>query len=347
MKLNTPTSPHIHADISIRKMMSRVLIALVPATICYTWFFGWGLLINMGIGIATALTCEFLMLKARQRPVHPFLTDGSVLVTAVLLAFCIPPLAPWWLMVLGVSFSVIVAKHLYGGLGYNPFNPAMIGYVMLLISFPKDMTVWLPPLTLSQLDFSFIDTLNAVFLGTFPSGFTLDALSAATPLDLIKTQLNIDITVGETKSTHAIFGDFGGIGWEWIGNWIFLGGVWLIYKKVISWHIPVAVLGSLFTISLIFYLKDADHYSSPMFHIFSGAAMLGAFFIATDPVSAATTPMGRIIYGIGIGVLTYVIRVWGGYPDGIAFAVLLMNLAAPTIDYYTQPRVYGHKRNEP
>ncbi|WP_455219325.1 electron transport complex subunit RsxD, partial [Kaarinaea lacus] len=329
------------------KMMSRVLVALVPATICYIWFFGWGLLINMGIGIATALICEFLMLKARQRPVHLFLTDGSVLVTAILLAFCIPPLAPWWLTVLGVSFSVIVAKHLYGGLGYNPFNPAMVGYVMLLISFPKDMTVWLPPLTLSQLNFSFIDTLNAVFLGVYPGGFTLDALSAATPLDLIKTQLNIDVTVGETKSGYAIFGDFGGIGWEWVGNWIFLGGVWLIYKKVISWHIPVAVLGSLFTIALIFYLKDADHYASPMFHVFSGGAMLGAFFIATDPVSAATTPMGRIVYGIGVGILTYVIRVWGGYPDGIAFAVLLMNLAAPTIDYYTQPRVYGHKRNEP
>lgn len=347
MKLNTPTSPHIHADISIRKMMSRVLMALVPAIICYTWFFGWGLLINIGIGITTALICEFLMLKARQRPIHLFLTDGSVLVTAVLLAFCIPPLAPWWLMVLGVSFSVVVAKHLYGGLGYNPFNPAMVGYVMLLISFPKDMTVWLPPSILFDLNFSFLDTLNAVFLGVFPGGFTLDALSAATPLDLIKTQLNIDVTVGETRNAHAIFGDFGGIGWEWIGNWIFLGGVWLIYKKVISWHIPVAVLGSLFAIALIFYLKDPDHYASPMFHVFSGAAMLGAFFIATDPVSAATTTMGRIVYGIGIGILTYVIRVWGGYPDGIAFAVLLMNLAAPTIDYYTQPRVYGHKRNEP
>jgi len=347
MKLNTPTSPHIHADISIRKMMSRVLMALVPAIITYTWFFGWGLLINMGIGIATALVCEFLMLKARQRPVHPFITDGSVLVTAALLAFCIPPLAPWWLMMLGVGFSVIVAKHLYGGLGYNPFNPAMVGYVMLLISFPKEMTVWLPPFILSDLHFSFLDTLNAIFFGVFPTGFTLDALSAATPLDLIKTQLNIDITVGETKNTHALFGDFGGIGWEWVANWIFLGGVWLIYKKVISWHIPVAVLGSLFTIALIFYLKDPDHYASPMFHVFSGAAMLGAFFIATDPVSAATTNMGRIVYGIGIGILTYVIRVWGGYPDGIAFAVLLMNLAAPTIDYYTQPRVYGHKKNDP
>lgn len=320
-------------------------MALSPAIVAYVWYFGWGLIINIGIGVVTALGCEYLMLRARQRPVRLFLSDGSALVTAVLLAFCLPPLAPWWLMVLGTGFAVIVGKHLYGGLGYNPFNPAMVGYVMLLISFPKQMSIWLPPNILSDLDFGLLDTIKAAFFGIYPGGFTLDAMSAATPLDLIKTQLSIDVTIAETRNNYAIFGDFGGIGWEWIGNWIFLGGVWLIYKKVITWHIPVAVLGSLFVIAGIFYLMDADHYASPMFHLFSGAAMLGAFFIATDPVSAATTPRGRIIYGIGIGVLTYVIRVWGGYPDGIGFAVLLMNLAAPTIDYYTAPRVYGHKRS--
>ena len=345
MQLKTPTSPHIHADITVSKIMMRVLLALVPAIIAYIWYFGWGLLINITVGVITALACEFFMLRMRQRPAALFLADGSVLVTAVLLAFCIPPLAPWWLMVLGTAFAVIVGKHLYGGLGYNPFNPAMVGYVMLLISFPKDMTIWLPANIMFDLHFSFLDTLKVIFLGIYPPGFSIDAISAATPLDLIKTQLSIDITIAETKQHHAIFGDFGGIGWEWIGNWIFLGGVWLIYKKVISWHIPVSVLSSLFIIASIFYLMDADHYASPMFHLFSGAAMLGAFFIATDPVSAATTPMGRVVYGIGIGVLTYVIRVWGGYPDGIGFAVLLLNLAAPTIDYYTQPRVYGHKRS--
>ena len=343
MKLNTPTSPHIHADITVGTMMARVLVALVPGTIAYTWYFGWGLLINMILGVSTALICEFFMLKMRQREISTFLFDGSAVVTAVLLSFCVPSLTPWWIIVLGTMFSIIIAKHLYGGLGYNPFNPAMIGYVMLLISFPKEMTVWIAPNITSSLNIGFIDSLRIVMFGTFPSGFSMDAISSATPLDLIKTQLGIDMTIAETKKNVGIFGDFGGIGWEWIGNWLFLGGVWLIYRKVITWHIPVAVLGSLFTIALIFYLKDADHYASPMFHIFSGAAMLGAFFIATDPVSAATTPMGRIVYGIGVGVLTYIIRVWGGYPDGIGFAVLLMNMAAPTIDYYTQPRVYGHK----
>ncbi|NOZ52595.1 MAG: electron transport complex subunit RsxD [Gammaproteobacteria bacterium] len=344
MSLNTPTSPHIHDDTSVTKVMLRVLLALVPAIIAYSWYFGWGLLINIAIAATTALACEYTMLMLRQRPVAPFMTDGSIVVTAILLAFCIPPLAPWWIAFLGTGFAVVVGKHLYGGLGYNPFNPAMVGYVMLLISFPKEMTTWLPPNLVQDLNFGFLTSLNAVFTGNLPAGFSLDGITAATPLDLIKTQLNQDITITETKNSYALFGDFGGIGWEWIGNWVFLGGVWLIYKKVINWHIPVAVLGSLFVISLVFFLMDADYYGSPMFHLFSGAAILGAFFIATDPVSAATTPRGRIIYGIGIGLLTYIIRVWGGYPDGIGFAVLLMNLAAPTIDYYTQPRVYGHKR---
>jgi electron transport complex protein RnfD len=170
----------------------------------------------------------------------------------------------------------------------------------------------------------------------------MDALTMATPLDTVKTELGLNSTVSEIVSGNAIFGDFSGVGWEWIGNWVLLGGVWLVYKRIITWHIPVSVIGSLFFISLLFFLHDPDVYPSPMFHIFGGATLLAAFFIATDPVSASTTPMGRIYYGAGIGLLIYVIRTWGGYPDGVAFAVLLMNMAAPTIDYYTQPRVFGH-----
>jgi len=242
-------------------------------------------------------------------------------------------------------FAVVVAKHLYGGLGYNPFNPAMVGYVVLLISFPREMTSWLPPNLLNDLHVGFFDTLVAIFTGSLPYELTIDAITSATPLDTIKTNLGLSITVGESINSSALFGDFGGIGWEWIGNWIFLGGVWLIYKKIITWHIPISMLASLFIISLLFYLGDPDHNSSPMFHMFSGATMLGAFFIATDPVSACTTPKGKILFGAGIGALIYIIRVWGGYPDGVAFAVLLMNMAAPTIDYYTQPRVYGHSKD--
>jgi len=345
MLLKTPSSPHIHANTSVTAVMSKVLLALVPAIIGYVYFFGWGLLIHIVIATSVGLGCEAVMLKLRDRPVKPFLQDGSVVVTAVLLAFCIPPLAPWWITTIGMFFAVVVAKHLYGGLGYNPFNPAMVGYVVLLISFPKEMTAWTPPDILNGLQVGPIDTLKIVFLDQFPYTLSMDALSMATPLDTVKTELSLSKTVDEIKSGNAIFGDFGGVGWEWVGNWIFLGGVWLIYKKIINWQTPLAMLGSLFAIALVFYLKDPSNYASPMFHIFGGAAMLGAFFIATDPVTSCTTPTGRLVFGAGVGVITYIIRTWGGYPDGVAFSVLLMNMAAPTIDYYTRPRVYGHSRS--
>jgi electron transport complex protein RnfD len=347
MILNTPSSPHIHSGINVTGMMLRVMLALVPAIIANIWFFGWGLLINILVAIVTALIVEAVMLKMRQRPISPFLTDGSAALTGILLAFCIPPMAPWWIIILGVAFAIIVAKHLYGGLGYNPFNPAMVGYVMLIISFPLEMTAWTPPNIANQLEIGFIDTGNIIFLREFPYFLSMDALTMATPLDTVKTELGLNLTVSEIVRGNAIYGDFAGVGWEWIGNWIFLGGIWLIYKRTISWQIPFALMGSLFVISAFFFMLDPDIYPSPMFHLFGGATLLAAFFIATDPVSASTTPLGRIYYGAGIGILIYIIRTWGSYPDGVAFAVLLMNMAAPTIDYYTQPRVFGHERDHP
>jgi electron transport complex protein RnfD len=342
MTLATPSSPHIHSGAQVTGLMLRVVLALVPAIIAYTWFFGWGLIINMILCVGTALGAEALMLRLRQRPLAPFLSDGSAVVTGVLLAFCLPPLSPWWIAVLGTGFAIVVAKHLYGGLGYNPFNPAMVGYVMLLISFPLEMTGWVPPYILNDLQVGFSDTVKIILFGDFPYALTIDALSSATPLDAVKTELGLNNTVSEIVSGNAIFGDFGGVGWEWVGNWVLLGGTWLIFKRVIGWQIPMALMGSLFVIAFFFFMLDPDTYPSPMFHLFSGATLLAAFFIATDPVSASTTPFGRILYGAGIGILIYVIRTWGSYPDGVAFAVLLMNMAAPTIDYYTQPRVFGH-----
>jgi len=263
-------------------------------------------------------------------------------VTAVLLALALPPLAPWWVTVTGTAFAIVVAKQLYGGLGYNPFNPAMVGYVVLLISFPREMTVWPAADVVSGHYAGILESVRIVFTGQ-PVVASLDAFTGATPLDLMKTQLGLNQTVAEAW-VSPVFGDFGGKGWEWLGNGFFIGGLWLLYKRVITWHIPVAVLGSLFLMALVFSAYDPGSYPSPLFHLFSGGAMLGAFFIATDPVSAATTPKGRLVYGAGIGILTYVIRTWGGYPDGIAFAVLLMNMATPTIDYYTQPRVLGQEK---
>jgi electron transport complex protein RnfD len=283
------------------------------------------------------------MLMARGQPLNPFLTDGSAVVTAVLLAFCLPPLTPWWLPAIGTAFALIFAKHLYGGLGYNPFNPAMIGYVLLLISFPREMTTWLPAQELTAQSLDLKESLKLVFAGATTQGIGVDAFSGATPLDYAKTQLGLGQSMEEIR-TQSLFGRLGGQGWEWLSMWFFLGGIWLLYRRVISWHIPLAMLGSLLAMALLFQWIGPASYPSALLHLVSGGTMLGAFFIATDPVTAAATPRGRLLYGAGIGCLTYIIRTWGGYPDGVAFAVLLMNMAVPTIDYYTQPRVFGQNR---
>ena len=337
------SSPYIHnPPFSTRGMMFRVILALLPAAAAYAWLFGWGVVVNMLLATGVALLCEAIMLALRGRPLQPAITDGSAILTALLLAFALPPLAPWWLTTIGVAFAIVVAKHLYGGLGFNPFNPAMIGYVVLLVSFPRELTLWLLPAQLAEHTLDPAATLGYVFGATLPSGLTIDALTAATPLDAMKTQLGLGHTTSEIMANHPVFGLVGGKGWIWIDLLLLAGGVWLIYRRVINWHIPVATLGSLFAISSLFFVLDPQHSPSPLFHLFSGAAILGAFFIATDPVTAATSNLGRLWYGAGIGVLIYVIRSWGGFPDGVAFAVLLMNMAAPTIDHYTKPRVYGH-----
>lgn len=343
MNLSLHSSPHVQTGNSVGRIMLAVIYALIPGILTYIYFFGWGLVINMLLAIITAVAAESLMLKLRKRPIKPFLFDGSAIVTAILLALAIPTLSPWWITVLGAGFALIIAKHLYGGLGYNPFNPAMVGYAMLLIAFPKEMTVWLP----AQVhDISLIDNLRYTFLEHVPAGQTLDAISAATPLDTVKTQLAQNITLSEIHQRSGdVFGMLAGKGWEWINLMFLIGGLLLIYIRVITWHIPLAMLATLFLLSGLFYLNDPDSFASPLFHLFSGATMLGAFFIATDPITAATSSKGRIIYGIGIGILLFVIRTWGGYPDAIAFAVLLMNMAVPTIDYYTQPRVFGQGKD--
>ena len=337
MEFRTYTSPHLPASGSVSRMMSFVLLALLPGSLCAAWLFGWGVLVNILLAGLAAITAEAVMLMARKRPVLPVLQDGSALLTGVLLALALPPLAPWWIPVIGSLFAIVIAKQLYGGLGYNPFNPAMAGYVVLLISFPRELSLW--PATGQVLGLQ--DTLLLVFSGSLPDTLTLDAITMATPLDAVKTRLGLSETLTEIRDS-AVFGSFAGAGWEWLNLWFLLGGLWLLQQKIIKWQIPAGMLGGLFLTALLFYAWNPDIYASPLFHLFSGAAMLGAFFIATDPVSASTTPRGRLYYGFGIGVLTYVIRTWGGYPDGVAFAVLLMNMAAPTIDYYTRPRVFGH-----
>jgi electron transport complex protein RnfD len=280
-----------------------------------------------------------------------YLKDCSALVTAVLLALALPPYAPWWIVFVGTASAIILAKQLYGGLGYNPFNPAMVGYVVLLISFPVEMTRWAIPQTLlsdGQVLPSLSASLQSVFMG---STAAIDGFTGATPLDLFKSQQGL--LVEQIHAEHALFSSasfstFGtGSGWEWVNVAFLLGGLFLLYQKAFTWHAPVGMLASLTIMAFLFYDGGSSESGGGVFfHLLSGGTMLGAFFIITDPVSSATSNKGRLIYGASIGILIYIIRVWGNYPDAVAFAVLLMNFAAPFIDYYTLPRTYGHKKAE-
>lgn len=354
------TSPHAHGGNSTSRIMLYVILATVPGIIALTYFFGWGNLINIMLASITALVCEALVLKIRKRPISFFLKDNSALLTAVLLGIALPPFAPWWVTVVAVSFAIICAKHLYGGLGNNPFNPAMVGYALVLISFPVQMTTtWALPFFLTPDSLtpgqeviagsilSFSDSLSIIFSST--AGIT-DGFSGATPLDtykhLAKNETALEIMQGplfaDATSGGSASNWFAG-GWEFVNIAFLMGGLALLALRIFTWHIPFSMLAALGTCSMLFGW-DADLYVPWSLHIFTGATMLGAFFIATDPVTASTTPLGKIIYGAGIGILIFVIRTWGAYPDAVAFAILLMNFAAPLIDAYTQPRTYGHEK---
>lgn len=328
--------------------MFWVVLAAIPGIAVQTYLFGYGTLFQILLAIITALLTESAVITLKKQLILPYLKDNSALVTGLLLGISLPPLAPWWLIVLGTFFAIVIAKHLYGGLGQNPFNPAMVGYVVLLISFPVQMTSWIPPASLQTFTLTPLDSLMVIFSGHTPDGSTLlqlqqgvDGLSQATPLDSFKTgRLTHDIH--EVLQQPILQGVLIGIGWQWVNIAYLVGGLIMINRKVISWQIPTAFILSLGICALLSWLIDPTRYSPPLLQLFSGATMLGAFFIATDPVSASTTPRGRLIYGAIIGILIWIIRVYGGYPDAVAFAVLLANICVPLIDHYTQPRAYGH-----
>ncbi|MCG6932873.1 MAG: RnfABCDGE type electron transport complex subunit D [Gallionella sp.] len=332
---------------SVSAIMLKVLFALLPGIALYVWYFGPAILVSITLASLTALGTEALMLRLRGRPVAPFLKDNSALLTAWLLALSIPPLAPWWLVVVGTAFAIAIAKHLYGGLGNNLFNPAMVGYAVLIISFPAQMTHWIAPHGLEQggmamSGFSFTQQLEYIFIGVLPGHVSLDAVTMATPLDTLKTHLHLNQPIRQIFDM-PIYGRLGGHGSEMVAGGFLLGGLYLLAARIISWHIPVAFLGTLMAIAGVFHLADPAHYAGPLFHWFAGASMLGAFFILTDPVSSPTTSKGRLIFAAGAALLTYLIRVFGGFPDGVAFATLLMNICVPLIVLYTQPPVFGKK----
>tara|TARA_B100000902_G_C27306541_1_gene915842 strand:+ start:1272 stop:2282 length:1011 start_codon:yes stop_codon:yes gene_type:complete len=331
-------SPFIQKAPSVTLVMMLVMLSLVPGILAYIFFFGIGILLNLTIAIITALIAEYFILKIRNLPIKLFITDGSAVVAASLLAISISPITPWWIIIIGTLFTIIVAKHLYGGLGSNLFNPAMVGYAVLLISFPAVMTKWPLPAT-HLLDFNIAQQLEIFFYG--PKGL-IDSVSSATPLDYIKTQIFLDkpyeLNFSEGMPIRSYFNASIIISLSFL-----LGGIFMWFKKIITWHLPITFLISLTLISLIFWLIDSSLYLSPFIHLFSGGTLLCAFFIITDPVSGPTTPKGKIFFAFGVALLVYLIRVFGGYPEGVAFAVIFMNICVPLIDSLTQPKVFGHE----
>lgn len=342
MSLIRLSSPHVTHNNSTSSVMLQVLVAMIPGLCAMTLFFGWGTLIQVAICVLSGLCFEAIALRLRGVPVSFYLKDYSAVLTGVLLGVALPPLAPFWVAVTGMCVAILFAKQVYGGIGNNPFNPAMVAYALLLISFPVQMTNWTLPFVMQSETTWAIpalgDSLAQIFAGATQM---VDAYSGATPLDVLRNRGAL--TTDEVWRDNALLKQ--GVGaWHAVAAAWFMGGVFLVYRKIFSWHTPISILATLVIISALFYGYDPDNYISPFSHLALGATIIGAFFIATDPVSSATSNRGRIVFGIGIGLLIFVIRTWGNYPDAVAFSVLLMNLAAPMIDQYTQPRTYGHRR---
>lgn len=337
---DTSPAPHLPGRRGVPAVMGLVLLALVPGIAVQAGWFGPGLLLQIVLATVFALAFEAAMLRLRGKPLRLFLGDLSAPLTAVLFALCIPPLAPWWLAAVGMGAAIVLAKHLFGGLGHNLFNPAMVGVAVAVVCFPREFTRWLPPAGLEPVLPSLLDSVRAVFGGQLPAPLQWDTLAQATPLDTLRTQAAQGSTLAEI-GTAPVFGALGGRGWEWVAAAFALGGAFLLWMRVISWRVPVAVLGTTVLLALPAWASDPDLHPFPLQHLFSGGLVLAAFFIATDPVSGCTTPRGRLLFGAGVAALTLAIRRWGVFPDGVAFAVLLMNCAAPWIDLHTRPRIAG------
>ncbi|WP_434561680.1 RnfABCDGE type electron transport complex subunit D [Pseudomonas sp. Z4-20] len=315
-------------DERLRQAMRQVLLAALPGVLVSVWVYGWGVLLNLLLSGLAALAVEALVLRLRRWPLKPGLSDGSAWVSALLLALALPAYCPWWLIVTAVACALLFGKHLWGGVGSNPFNPAMLGYALVLVAFPQYMSQW-PSLHGMDL----LEGLRQVAgIAQAPDGW-----AAATALDSL--QINRSLTIDELFASDPAFGRWGGHGVEWINLAFLAGGLFLLRQRVFSWHAPVGMLVSLFTISLLCWSgSGSDSHGSPLFHLLTGATMLGAFFIVTEPVSGAKAPLARLLFGAGAGLLVYLIRTWGGFPDGVAFAVLLMNLGAPALDRFVEAR---------
>ncbi|UKH21321.1 electron transport complex subunit RsxD [Actinobacillus pleuropneumoniae] len=343
------SSPHTHSSNLTAKFMLWVMVAMLPALGMQAYFFGYGVFIQVFIALLLAVAIEIAIAKLRRKPTAFYVADLSGVLTALILAMSIPPYAPYWIIVIGIIVALLLAKHSYGGLGQNLFNPAMVAYALLLVSFPVQMTGWLVPIDLLNEPPTFSDAISLVFSGVTSDGFSVhqllgsvDGIAQATPLDSAKTSMQKLGVEGVLQS--PVFSGLFANGW-WQINLAFLaGGLLLIYKRIIHWQIPAAMLGMFALLSGLTDLLLPHTHLNFVSQLFSGAMMFGAFFIATDPVTASITPRGKLIFGGLIGLFVYLIRYYGNYPDAVAFSVLLANICVPLIDHYTQPRLYGSGR---
>jgi len=315
------SSPHLHDGRSITWIMSAVIIALLPATLFSIYIFGLQALRVIVLSVASAVMFEALSQRIMGRTVR--VRDLSAVLTGLLLALNLPATSPWWLVVVGTFFAIVIAKQLYGGLGYNPFNPALVGRVVLLISFPVQMTArWVAP-----------------------SRWGVDAVTTATPLGRIRESLlsqgHIDLALTRQEWLDLLLGNRAGCLGEVSVLLLLAGGIYLMAKKVITWHTPVAFIGTVWILTGIFHLVDPARYADPSFHVVTGGLFIGALFMATDYVTSPITGRGMLIFGFGCGLITVIIRLFGAYPEGVSFAILFMNAVTPLIDRYVKPKVFG------
>jgi len=325
--LNVSPSPHVHGKESTQRLMLNVVIALVPAFITSVFYFGAGAIVVTATSVVSCLLFEYLIQKfVLRKPIS--ITDGSALVTGILLAFNLPSNIPVLIIVIGSFVSIAVAKMTFGGIGNNPFNPALVGRVFMLISFPVQMTSWPVP-------------------KGFGTGY-LDAVTGATPLAVIKDGLKngeplSDLIARIPTPSQMFLGNMGGSMGEVAAIALLIGFIYLLIKKVITWHIPVSVIGSLALFTAIMWLVNPEKNASPMFHILAGGVLLGAIFMATDYVTSPMVPKAMLIYGCGIGIITVIIRVYGAYPEGVSFAILIMNAFVPLMNSYIKPKRFGEE----
>lgn len=345
MHFSVTTSPHIAPKTSVSRVMRHVLLALIPGVAAMTFFFGVGVLVNIAIAIAAGLIFEALGLAARGRPVTRFLRDNTAIVTAVLFALCLPPTVAWWVTVVGMGFAILLAKQLYGGIGSNPFNPAMVGFVVVIICFPAELALWLEPINLAAATATPVtDPAQAISLIFSQPTAAVDAYTGATPLAAWDAAVNQEQAANNWLDSTATWSSVQiWQSWATIALCFFAGGIYLTWRRFAAWQSAAGVIAGITALATLLWLLDPTQFIPPWTHLLIGGAVLAAFFIVTDPVSGCTSNWGRWWFGLGVGSLMVILRTWSNYPDGVAFAVLLMNLAAPLIDHYSKPRVYGTK----